>query len=134
MLHSGHSFVVAGAGADGSFFRIIVFMLLMTRNTQKATITKSISELIDGLGVGGRVIVVGAAPGPIEVSPAQLIFVRHEVRGWPSGVATDSEDTLRFAELTGVKPMVEPYPLARVKEAFARMESGHAQFRVVLTM
>ena len=96
--------------------------------------SKSMSELIDGLGVDGKMIVVGAAPEPIEVSPFQLIGPRREIRGWPAGTATDSEDTLRFAEMTGVKTMIEKYPLAEVKRAYARMQSGDAQFRVVLVM
>jgi D-arabinose 1-dehydrogenase-like Zn-dependent alcohol dehydrogenase len=92
------------------------------------------SSLVDGLGVNGRMMVVGAAPEPIEVTPPQLIFARKSVQGWSSGIPTDSEDTLRFAELTGVRPMIETYPLARVNEAYAHMLSGKAQFRVVLTM
>ena len=95
---------------------------------------KAMSSLVDGLGVNGRMMVVGAAPDPIEVTPAQLIFGRKSVQGWSSGIPTDSEDTLRFAELTGVRPMIETYPLARVNEAYAHMLSGKAQFRVVLTM
>jgi D-arabinose 1-dehydrogenase-like Zn-dependent alcohol dehydrogenase len=63
-----------------------------------------------------------------------LIFERKSVQGWSSGIPTDSEDTLRFAELTGVRPMIEKYPLARVNEAYGRMMSGKAKFRVVLTM
>jgi len=92
------------------------------------------SSLAGGLGVNGRMMVVGAAPDPIEVTPPQLIFGRKSVQGWSSGIPTDSEDTLRFAELTGVRPMIETYPLARVNEAYARMLSGKAEFRVVLTM
>ena len=56
------------------------------------------------------------------------------LRGWASGTAVDSEDTLRFAELTGVKAMVERYPLEKAKDAYERMQSGKAEFRVVLTM
>jgi D-arabinose 1-dehydrogenase-like Zn-dependent alcohol dehydrogenase len=56
------------------------------------------------------------------------------IQGWASGIATDSEDTLRFAELSGVRPMIEKFPLAKVNEAYTRMTSGKAQFRVVLTM
>ena len=95
---------------------------------------KAMSSLADGLGVNGRMMVVGAAPDLIEVTPPQLIFGRKSVQGWSSGIPTDSEDTLRFAELTGVRPMIETYPLARVNEAYARMLSGKAEFRVVLTM
>ena len=57
-----------------------------------------------------------------------------KIHGWYSGIATDSEDTLRFAEMTGVRPMIEKYPLEKAAEAYARMMSGKAQFRVVLTM
>jgi D-arabinose 1-dehydrogenase-like Zn-dependent alcohol dehydrogenase len=96
--------------------------------------SKAISSLIDGLGPNGKLIVVGADIEPIEVTPVQLIFGSHTIQGWASGTATDSEDTLRFAELTGVRPMIETYPLEKAAEAYARMLSGDAQFRVVLTM
>jgi len=96
--------------------------------------SKAMSSLIDGLGDNGAMVVVGAAPDPIEVSPIQLIQGRKNIQGWSSGIPTDSEDTLRFAELTGVRPMIEKYPLAKAGEAYARMMSGQAQFRVVLTM
>jgi D-arabinose 1-dehydrogenase-like Zn-dependent alcohol dehydrogenase len=95
---------------------------------------KSMSALVNGLAANGTLLVVGAAPDPIEVSPNQLIFGRKRIQGWPSGIPTDSEDTLRFAEMTGVRAMIETYPLAKAAEAYARMMSGHAQFRVVLTM
>ena len=95
---------------------------------------KPMSALIDGLGANGQMIVVGATPEPIEVSPIQLIRGRKSIQGWPSGTPADSEDTLRFAELTGVRPMVERFPLVKVNEAYARMMSGKAEYRVVLTM
>jgi D-arabinose 1-dehydrogenase-like Zn-dependent alcohol dehydrogenase len=96
--------------------------------------SKAMSELIDGLGPNGKLMVVGAAFEPIEVMPAQLIFGVHSIQGWAAGTPADSEDTLRFAELTGVRPMIETYPLEKAAEAYARMMSGKAQFRVVLTM
>ena len=95
---------------------------------------KSMSELIDGLGPNGELIVIGASADPIEVNPIQLIFGTKRIQGWASGIATDSEDTLRFAEITGVRPMIETYPLEKAAEAYDRMMSGKAQFRVVLTM
>jgi len=95
---------------------------------------KAMSELIDGLGPHGSLLVVGADFDPIEVTPAQLIFGSRTIQGWASGTPTDSEDTLRFAELAGVRPMIETYPLEKAGEAYARMLSGDAQFRVVLTM
>jgi D-arabinose 1-dehydrogenase-like Zn-dependent alcohol dehydrogenase len=96
--------------------------------------SKSMSTLIGGLGANGRMMIVGATPDPIEVTPIQLIVGMKSIQGWYSGIATDSEDTLRFAELTGVRPMVEKFPLEKAAEAYARMMSGKAQFRVVLTM
>ncbi len=95
---------------------------------------KSMSELIDGLGPNGKLIVVGADFSPIEVTPAQLIFGSKSIQGWASGTPADEEDTLCFAELTGVRAMIETYPLERAAEAYARMLSGDARFRVVLTM
>ncbi len=96
--------------------------------------SKSMSELIGGLGPNGKLMVIGAGPDPIEVTPIQLITGSRSLQGWWSGTPADSEDTLRFSELTGVRPMVETYPLAEAAEAYARMMSGDAQFRVVLTM
>jgi D-arabinose 1-dehydrogenase-like Zn-dependent alcohol dehydrogenase len=96
--------------------------------------SKAMSELIDGLGPNGKLMVVGADFSPIEVTPPQLIFGSRTIQGWASGIPTDSEDTLRFAELTGVRPMIETYPLEKAAEAYARMLSGDAEFRVVLTM
>ena len=96
--------------------------------------SKAMSELINGLGPNGKLIVIGAAFDPIEVTPVQLINGSRTIQGWASGTPADSEDTLRFAELTGVRPMIETYPLEKAGEAFARMLSGKAEFRVVLTM
>jgi D-arabinose 1-dehydrogenase-like Zn-dependent alcohol dehydrogenase len=96
--------------------------------------SKSMTEIIDGLGPNGRLMVIGASTDPIEVTPLQLIFGSRSIQGWASGTAIDSEDTLRFAELTGVRPMIETYPLEKAAEGYARMMSGNAQFRVVLTM
>lgn len=96
--------------------------------------SKAMSELIDGLAANGKLLVVGADVAPIEVTPIQLIFGSRTIQGWASGTPTDSEDTLRFAELTGVRAMIETYPLEKAAEAYARMLSGDAEFRVVLTM
>src|SRR5437016_5360970 len=95
---------------------------------------KSMSALVGGLGANGTMVVVGASMEPIEVAPNQLIFGRKRIQGWSAGIPTDSEDTLRFAEMTGVRPMIEKYPLAKAAEGYARMMSGKAEFRVVLTM
>ena len=96
--------------------------------------SKAMSELVDGLGSNGKLIVIGATFDPIEVTPVQLINGSRTIQGWAAGPPADSEDTLRFAELSGVRPMIETYPLEKAAEAYARMLSGKAQFRVVLTM
>ena len=95
---------------------------------------KAMSSIVGGLGANGVLVVVGAPAEPMELSVLPLIFGRRRIQGWPSGIPTDSEDTLRFSELTGVRPMIETYPLEKAGEAYARMMSGKAQFRVVLTM
>jgi len=95
---------------------------------------KAMAELVDGLRVGGKLLVVGAPIEPMEVSALQLLMARRGIQGWPSGTAIDSEDTLQFSSQTGVRAMIEKYPLAKMNEAFERMMSGKAEFRVVLTM
>jgi D-arabinose 1-dehydrogenase-like Zn-dependent alcohol dehydrogenase len=92
------------------------------------------SALFDGLGPNGRLMVIGASSDPIEVTPGQLINGSRSLNGWAAGTSADIEDTLHFAELTGVRPMIETFPLDKAAEAYARMLSGKAQFRVVLTM
>ena len=77
-------------------------------------------------------IIVGAAD-PMEVSPVQLLGGRRSIIGWPSGRSIDSQDTLHFSALTGVRSMNEVFPLERAAEAYERMMSGKARFRVVLT-
>src|SRR2546427_9622558 len=95
---------------------------------------KAMSALVGGLGVNGTMVVVGASMDPIEVPPNQLLFGKRRIQGWAGGIPIDSEDTLRFAEMTGVRPMIEKYQLAKAAEGYARMMSGKAEFRVVLTM
>jgi D-arabinose 1-dehydrogenase-like Zn-dependent alcohol dehydrogenase len=96
--------------------------------------SKAMSELFDGLAPNGKLMVIGVASDPIEVTPVQLVTGSRAIQGWASGTSADEEDTLRFAELTGVRPMIETYPLEKAAEGYARMMSGKAQFRVVLTM
>ncbi len=100
-----------------------------------ATVTnpKAMSAAIGGLGVDGKLIVVGASPEPIEVSPLQLISERRTIQGWPSGTSIDSEETLAFSALAHIRPMIETMPLEKAAEAYERMMSGHARFRMVLT-
>jgi D-arabinose 1-dehydrogenase-like Zn-dependent alcohol dehydrogenase len=96
--------------------------------------SKAMSALIDGLAPNGKLMVAGAATEPIEVTPLQLIFGTRKIEGWAAEAPVDSEDTMRFAELSGVRAMIETYPLEKAGEAYARMMSGDAKFRVVLTM
>jgi D-arabinose 1-dehydrogenase-like Zn-dependent alcohol dehydrogenase len=95
---------------------------------------KSIAALVDGLASGGKLVIVGVSPEPFNISAMQLILARRSIQGWPSGTAKDSEDTLRFSVLTGVRPMIERYPLEQAAEAYEQMISGRARFRVVLTV
>jgi D-arabinose 1-dehydrogenase-like Zn-dependent alcohol dehydrogenase len=101
-----------------------------------ATVTNSdaMSRAIDGLGRDGQLLVVGVAGEPIQVTPLQLISGRRSVAGWPCGASIDSEDTLRFSATMGVRPRIETYPLDRAAEAYDRMMSGNARFRVVIQM
>ena len=96
--------------------------------------SKAMSELVGGLGPNGKLLVIGAAFDPIEVAPVQLIIGSKSINGWAAGTPAASEDTLRFAELRGVRAMIETYPLEKAAEAYAQMMSGKAEFRVVLTM
>jgi len=94
--------------------------------------SKSMSALVDGLAGNGNLVIVGL--DSLTVTPLQLIGGRKSIQGWASGTAKDSEDTLRFSSLSGVRPMIERYPLAKAAEAYDQMISGRARFRVVLTM
>jgi D-arabinose 1-dehydrogenase-like Zn-dependent alcohol dehydrogenase len=100
-----------------------------------ATVTsgEAMAAIQGGLGVNGTLVVIGAVPS-LSADTLFLLRGRRSIRGWYSGVARDSEDTLAFSQLNGVSSMNEFYPLSRVAEAYDRMMSGHARFRVVLTM
>ena len=96
--------------------------------------SKSMSQLFNGLAPGGKLFVIGAGMEPLGVTPIQLIQGSKGIQGWASGIATDSEDTMDFSALTGVRPMIEKYPLEKAAEGYQQMISGKARFRVVLTM
>jgi D-arabinose 1-dehydrogenase-like Zn-dependent alcohol dehydrogenase len=93
---------------------------------------KTMSSVIGGLGVDGKLLVVGASGEPIEVPPLLISGARRTVAGWPSGTSPDSEDMLNFSVQSNVRPMIETYPLAKAADAYQRMMSGNARFRVVL--
>jgi D-arabinose 1-dehydrogenase-like Zn-dependent alcohol dehydrogenase len=99
-----------------------------------ATVTngEAMTATLGGLGVNGTLLVVGA-PKSIEVSPGLLITGKRSVKGWYSGTSIDSQDALAFSALSGVRSMNEVYPLERAGDAYERMMSGKARFRVVLT-
>jgi D-arabinose 1-dehydrogenase-like Zn-dependent alcohol dehydrogenase len=96
--------------------------------------SKSMSALVGGLGPNGTLLVVGAGADPLNVTPVQLILGNKALKGWASGTARDSEDALNFSLLTGVRPMIERYPLEKAADGYEQMMSGKARFRVVLTM
>ena len=89
-------------------------------------------KLVDGLARNGTLLVLGATPEPIQVSPFQLIGKRRRIQGWPSGTPKDSEETLAFSALSGVASRNEVFPLDKVEEAYQRMIGNKARFRVVL--
>lgn len=97
------------------------------------TSADALAGAVDGLTPGGKLIMNGVPEKPLNVNTAPMILGRRSIVGWPSGTGMDSEDTLNFSALTGIKPMVEVYPLEKAAEAFERMMSGAARFRVVLT-
>jgi len=94
---------------------------------------KAISALVDGLSVDGKLLVPAAPAEPLSVGVIPLIMGRRSVAGWYSGTAMDSQETLEFSALSGVRSMIEVFPLERVAEGYERMLSGKARFRVVLT-
>jgi D-arabinose 1-dehydrogenase-like Zn-dependent alcohol dehydrogenase len=96
--------------------------------------SKSMSELVNGLAPNGTLLVVGAGMESLSVTPLQLIGGKKSLKGWASGTARDSEDTLKFSSFSGVRPMIERYPLEKAADAYQQMISGKARFRVVLTM
>jgi D-arabinose 1-dehydrogenase-like Zn-dependent alcohol dehydrogenase len=96
--------------------------------------SQAIPELVGGLAAGGKLVILGAGPEPFSLSTIPLISRRLAVQGWPSGSAIDSEDTLRFSAQSGVRPMIEKYPLEKAADGYQQMISGKARFRVVLSM
>jgi alcohol dehydrogenase/propanol-preferring alcohol dehydrogenase len=100
-----------------------------------ATVTSAsaMSATVNGLAPHGRLIVIGASMDPLAVAPAQLISGYKVIAGHASGTSMDSQDTLAFSALSGVRPMIETVPLERAGDAYERMMSGAARFRMVLT-
>jgi D-arabinose 1-dehydrogenase-like Zn-dependent alcohol dehydrogenase len=98
------------------------------------TVADAMTVALDGLKPRGQLVVVGAPNDPLQVSGTSIIFKSSSVQGHASGTSQDSEDTLRFSAITGVRPMIETMPLSQAQAAFDKMMSGDARFRMVLTM
>jgi D-arabinose 1-dehydrogenase-like Zn-dependent alcohol dehydrogenase len=100
-----------------------------------ATVTsgKAMNDAMGGLGIDGELLILGAADSPIQVNPLQALLNRNATKGWSSGSSIDSEDTIAFSALTGVRPMTEVFPLEKFQEAYDRMLSAKVRFRAVLT-
>jgi len=94
---------------------------------------KAMSEIIGGLAANGKLVIIGASDEPIQVPLTPLILGRRSLIGWPSGTSIDSQDTLSFSVLSGIRSMNEVFPLERAAEAYDHMMSGKARFRCVLT-
>jgi alcohol dehydrogenase len=95
--------------------------------------SKAMSELIPGLSMRGKLIVIGVGAEPIQVSAVDLIAANRTIQGHASGASIDSEDTLKFSVLAAVRPMIETMPLERAAEAYEKMMAAKARFRMVLT-
>ncbi len=95
---------------------------------------RAVNAVLNGLGINGRLILAGNPDAPLQIPGRLLIGGRRAVSGWPSGAPVDSQDTLFFSALSGVRPLVEVVPLERAAEGYERMLSGKARFRVVLSM
>ena len=94
---------------------------------------KAMSAVLGGLAINGKLIMIGASDEPLEVSPIFFLSGRRSVAGWPAGTSIDSQDTLSFSVLSGIRPMNEIFPLEQATEAYEQMMSGKARFRAVLT-
>ena len=94
---------------------------------------KAISAVLGGLGINGTLVVVGVSDEPLQVPSIPLILGRRSIKGWPSGIPIDTQEALAFSLLTGVRAMIEVFPLERAAEAYDSMISGRVRFRAVLT-
>jgi len=126
-----HHYIDSGAGNPGAALQVMGGAQLILATVPSG---KAVSPLLSGLGVRGKLVVVGVSPEPIEVPSFVMVGQSASVVGHASGTSIESEDTLRFSAMSGVRPMIETMPLERAPEAYARMMSGEARFRMVLTM
>jgi D-arabinose 1-dehydrogenase-like Zn-dependent alcohol dehydrogenase len=126
-----HDYIDAGAGDAPAELQKLGGARVILATAPNAP---AISALVDGLSVDGTLLVPAAPTEPLTVNVRWLIAGRRSVAGWFAGTARDSQDTLEFSLLSGVHAIIEKYPLDEVAEAYERMHSGKARFRVVLTM
>jgi D-arabinose 1-dehydrogenase-like Zn-dependent alcohol dehydrogenase len=124
-----HEYIDTDAGDPAAALQKLGGAKVILATAPSAQLT---GKLVDGLARNGTLIVLGAAAEPIQVGPFQLIGARRRIQGWPSGTAKDSEETLAFSALFGVASRSEVFPLEKAQEAFERMMSNKARFRVVL--
>jgi D-arabinose 1-dehydrogenase-like Zn-dependent alcohol dehydrogenase len=126
-----HHYIDSTAGNPGE-----ALAALGGAKTILSTVTSgsAISAVVGGLAVRGKLVIVGVSMEPIEVGTIDLVSRSAGLLGHASGTSIESEDTMRFSALTGVRPMIETVPLERAAEAYAKMMSGEARFRMVLTM
>ena len=123
-----HAYIDATAGDPAT-----ALMAMGGAKAIVATVTDAdaMASVVGGLGPNGVMLVIGAVP-PFAIDALGLLGKRAAVRGWYSGTSIDSEDTLKFCDLTGIRSMNEVYPLEQAQAAYDRMMSGKARFRVVL--
>jgi D-arabinose 1-dehydrogenase-like Zn-dependent alcohol dehydrogenase len=100
-----------------------------------ATVTaaEAMTQAADGLGIDGQLLIVGAAEKPIQFNSTQAISFRSGVRAWYSGTSMDSQETLAFSALSGVRPMTQTFPLEKYQEAYDAMMNSTVRFRAVIT-
>ena len=99
-----------------------------------ASSSKAMSAVMGGLGIDGKLVMLGVDAEPLSVNAVPMIMSRQSIQGWPSGQPSDSEETLAFTALSGIRAMIETVPLAQAPQAYERMIGGHARFRMVITM
>jgi D-arabinose 1-dehydrogenase-like Zn-dependent alcohol dehydrogenase len=98
-----------------------------------ATSAEAMNSVQGGLAVNGTFLVIGPVES-LAVDALQLLGGWRSIMGWNSGTSIDSQETLAFSALTGVRSMNEVFPLERAAEGYERMIGGGARFRVVLTI
>ena len=126
-----HTYIDSTAGNAGAALAKLGGAKVIITTVTNAS---AMGEVLGGLAIDGKLILLGVSTEPISVSSLQLISGRKSVAGWPSGSSIDSQDTMKFSALTGVRPIVQEMPLEKAAEGYKLMMDNNARFRVVLTM